>query len=115
MVIRECILKLCTTNRASGRPPAEIEIEVSSQQDWRIRAVPPSILQGLVKLRTPQLIIAFAFQVQVIGNDRFARNVGLADQGQAPSESFLEWIDFRKEPTRAPEIRLPSESENAGI
>lgn len=115
MVIREGILKLRTTNRGSSRPPTEIEIEVPSQQDRRIHAVPPGIFQGLVKLRAPQLIIPFAFQVQVIGNDRFPRNVGLADQRQAPSESFLEWIDFRKEPTRVPEIRLLSESEDAGI
>ena len=79
MVIHERILKLRTTNRGSSRPPAEIEIEVPCQQDRRIRAVPPGILQGLVKLRGPQFVIPLAFQVQVVGDDRFPRNVGLAD------------------------------------
>lgn len=80
MVIREGILKLRTTNRGSSWPPSEIEIEVPCQQDRRIRAVPPGILQGLGKLRVPQFVIPLAFQVQVVGDDRFPRNVGLADQ-----------------------------------
>jgi hypothetical protein len=70
----------------------------------------PGMVQGLVKLRAAQPIVNFAFLVQVIGNDRFPRNVGVADQRQAPSDSLLKRVDSRKEPVCVPKIRLLLES-----
>src|SRR5260370_26805780 len=114
-MIRERILKLRATDRGSGPPSGDVEIEVPGEQDGRVRGVSPGIFQGLLKLRAAQPVIPFAFEVQVIGDDHFPRDVGLADQSQAPSDSFLEGIDFRKKPPRTPEIRLPLKSEDAGI
>ena len=71
VMIRERILKMSTTDRGSSLPPGDIEIEVPSEQDGRVRAVSPGIFQGLLKLRAARPIIPFAFQVQVIGDDYF--------------------------------------------
>src|SRR6266481_7206394 len=114
-MIRERILKLSATDCHSGPSTADIEIEVPSEQDGCIQLVPPDIFQGLVKLRTAQQIIPFAFQVQVVGDDCFPGDVGIADQRQAAPYSFLKWINFWKEPARAPEIGLLLESEDAGV
>src|SRR5271170_3573449 len=114
-MICERILELRVADRGSSRPRGDIEIEVPGKEDRRIRAVPPGILQGFLKLCAAQRVIPSALKMQVIGEDRFPCNLGLTDQSQAPSDSFLERIDFRKEPPRTPKIRLPLKSQDAGI
>jgi hypothetical protein len=75
-----------------------------------VKHVLPGIVQSLVKLGAAQPIVTFSFQVQVIGNDRFPRNVGVADQRRAPSDSLLKRLDSRKEPVWVPKFRLLLES-----
>ena len=104
MLIRKCVLKLGATHCASGGPHGHVEIEVASKRDGDTPIVSPGIVQGLVKLGAAQPIITFAFQVQVIGDDRFSRDAGIANQGQASSDSFLKRLYFGKEPVRAPSL-----------
>src|ERR1700730_7807788 len=107
VLIRKSVLKVRAARRVGGsRAPGPIEGEVASQQNRRVRVVSPGIVQGLIKLGAAQRIIAFAFQVQIIGDECFPRDVGIADQRQTSSDSFLKRLDFRKEPVRAPEIGL---------
>jgi hypothetical protein len=72
-------------------------------------------LRSRLQLRLTQLVIASAFEMQVISDDCFPRDAGIDDQRHATTKSFLERIDFRNEPMRAPEIGLLLKSNDAGI
>src|SRR5215471_8865102 len=72
VLICKCVLKLSAADCRSSRPIGHIEIEVAGKQNRRVAVVSPRIVQGFVKLGTAQLIIASAFQVQVVGDYRFA-------------------------------------------
>ena len=78
VLICKCVLKMRAAYRGSGSPPGHIEIKVTSEHNWRALVVLPGIVQSLVKLGATQPIVTFAFQVQVIGNDRFPRDVDVA-------------------------------------
>src|SRR5713226_1800891 len=110
VLICKRVLKLRAAHRGSGSPPGHIEIEVASEHNRRVLVVLPGIVQSLVKLRAAQPIVSFAFQVQVIGDDRFPRDIGIADQRQASPDSFLKRLYSRKEPVWVPKIRLLLES-----
>jgi hypothetical protein len=104
VVLRECVLKLGTGDCTSCRSLGYIHIEIAREQNGRVRVVSPCIVQDLVKLVAAQLIIASALQMRVVGNDCFARNIGVADQRQAPTKPLLKGRDFGKKPMRAPEM-----------
>src|ERR1700719_1739459 len=115
MLVRKCVLKFSAADCGSSRRAGNIKIEISCEQNRRAAAVSPCVVQDLFKLETAQRIISFTFQMQVVGDYRFARNVYLADQRQASSESLLKGWYIRKEPVWPPEIRLFLESDNSGI
>ena len=115
MAIGKCVLKLRAIDRGGSRFAGDIEIEVASEYDRRAYVVSPGIFQGFVKLGAAQGDIALAFQVQVISDKPFPRDGRFAYQRQASSDPFLKRFDFRKEPARTPEIRLPLKSQDPRI
>src|ERR1700722_6695805 len=114
-MVRECVLKLSAGDCSCCRSVGHIHIEVAGKQNSRIRCVSLTILQSLRQLSETQLIIPSTLQMDVVGNDCFACNIGVTDQRQTPSKPFLKGRDVGKKPLRAPEMRLFLEPDNAGI
>ena len=115
MLIPKSVLELCTADHARDGRVRSIQVEVSGEQNRRRCIILAAISQGFLQLRAAQSVITLAFDMLVVGDDCFARNVGFTHQRQATADSLLKRIDFRKEPVRAPEIGLLLESKDTGI
>src|SRR5580704_6281398 len=115
MLVHKCVPKFSAADCSSSGRAGYIKIEIPCEQNGCAPVVSPCIVEHFVQLGTAQRIIGFAFQMQVVGDYRFARNIDLADQRQASSEPFLKWGNIGKEPMWPPEIRLLLESDDPGI
>ena len=110
MLIPKSVLELRTADHARDGRVRSIQVEVSGEQNRRTCIKLAAISQGFLQLRAAQSVITLAFKMQVVGDDRFARDVGFTDERQASPDSLLKRIDFGKKPTRTPEIGLLLES-----
>ncbi len=115
VLIRKCVLKPCLADRRGRRSRGHVDVQIARKENGHVRVIAPGILEGLVQLRTAQLVLAAAFEVQVIGDGHIACNTYFDDQGQSSSGPFLKRADFWKEPVRPPEIRLLLKPQDAGV
>src|SRR5271156_6711139 len=102
-------------DKAVGNAPGSVQVEVAGHDNGCGRFAVISILEAFLKLGIAQIVIATALKVQVVTHQRSASNVYFAHQSHASANSLLEWRNFRKEPARAPEARLPAKSKYAGL
>jgi hypothetical protein len=108
-------MKICLSDEVGGNTPGSVQVEVAGHDNGCARFVVISILEAILKLGTAQIVNAAALKVQVVSYQRSAGNGYIAHQSHASAKPLLKQWNFRKEPARAPEARLPAKSKYAAL
>ena len=108
-------VELGSPERIGSRSTTNVQVEVTRQDDPRVRFVAASIIKALIELGAAQIVVAAALKVQVVSHQCSASNTHVAHQGHPAADPLLEWRNFGNKPARAPEARLPLKAEYAGM
>ncbi len=69
------VLKTGATDQLRDASKRYIHIEVAGKHYRRLRFIPLRILQCFFQLSSPEPVVPSAFEMQIVGNDRFAPHI----------------------------------------
>src|SRR5271165_6868220 len=92
----------------------QVHIEIAGDEHAMRTAIFPGVFNGLGKLQGPKMIVATAFQVEVVYRKPAAADFDLRHERDAPAQPRLKRLRPRQIPPRFPKVGLLTKTDDSG-